>query len=558
MSRAYLSYLANLFDSNEHSDCTIAFCVEVEGPPAAKRPRTRKSTAQCQADAGRKGVEDLPAHLMVVCGGSDHLAELVQEWRDEHPSYPAAGPAAAAVAPRPELPVSLDSAADLPHARAAIRFIYTGKLPRAAAAADLLQIRRQAARLAIKGCVERCDDAVASRAITAAGVMELHACRHLLPPRDEPSTAALLAACRRQLVRNAGAYLANLAHPAPALGELLAWLFPDAPSVLSDPDTRRQMCALPAAALEALLRCDVFATDDEASVLLLLGHWLQANGSATTPETRARLCRLVRLSHLNTAYLHGLLPKIAWFPLCREEHQFVCQYVAESGARRRKSLAAAAAGKHDCSGAWYAAPRRPAARADAGVPYEWSIKLEDLAADLDLATHKIPNGLNGAFANGATRLVAHGFEWYPSAIWFNNDGKPEPVLSCAVPAPFAAFTSAKDVVGVAAATAQLSVFRWRESASGNGDGSVDGGADGGGGSGGGCVPRREAANVKVYGGDEVVSVTSGLAAGAGWRMTVFGKGVEKAPGASSRLLPELLAPYLHSGRLSGSLTFLEA
>ncbi|GIL71707.1 hypothetical protein Vretimale_858 [Volvox reticuliferus] len=546
MSQAYLLYLAGLFDSYGHSDCSIIFCVEVGGPPAPKRPRTRRSTFQHQSDAGQLRVKELPAHLMVLCGGSKHFAALYKRLQSETPTVPSSGNPGPSPRARPELTFRLDSAEELPYAYAAVRFIYTGKLESRASTAELLQIRRQAARMQISECLEKIDEVIASRVTTTAGVKELYACRHLLPTADEaPSTASLMRICRKHITHNCGAYIATL-QPAAALGELLAWLFPDAASVLSDPDTRLQVQALPATAMEALFRCDAFATDNEASVLLMLAYWLTANGGSTGSETRVRLCRLIRLSQLNTAYLHGLLPKITWFPLTREEHQFLCQYLAETDVTRRKSLAVAAQGRHDCTSLWYTAKPRPIARADVGKPYDWIVMQQDLAADLDLVSHKIPGGLTGAFVNGASRLVAHGFEWYPGGLWFNDDGVSEAVLSCAVPAPLAAFTSARDVVGVVSVAAQISVFRWR--AGGRGDGATDATAAS-------ATPsvRREEAASKKYGNNDVVTVTSGVT-GSGWRLLILGKSIRKEAGASTRLMP-LLAPYLHDGKLSGSVTF---
>ncbi|EFJ52370.1 hypothetical protein VOLCADRAFT_86735 [Volvox carteri f. nagariensis] len=563
MSLAHLLYLCNLFGSDEHSDCTVCFSIELDGTPAAKRPRTRKSTAQNLVDAGRKRIEDLPAHLLVLCGGSEYFSALYRTWRQEqpHPCPPHHKPlttAETASSRGPlELPVAISSVSELPHVRAAIRFIYTGKLPHGAVATDLLQIRLQATRLKITGCVENIDAAIAVRVTSAAGVMELYNCRHLLPRAEEApqSIAEILMACRKQLNCNCSEYLSTL--QSTALGELLVWLFPDAPSVLSNPDVRKQMEALPGQAMEALLRADTFATDDEATVLLMLAYWLAANTDPKmTNETRLRLCRLVRLSHLNTAYLHGLLPKIPWLPISRQEHMFLCQYVAETDSCRRMSLLAAAAGKHDCKCPWYAAPPRPQARADVGHPYEWTIKEEDLAAYVDMATIKIPGGLSGSFANGASRLVAQGFEWYPGALWFNSNGVPEVALSCAVPAPFAVLTTANDVVGVASVHAQVAVFRWKKVAQKQnncnrlytrGSAAVPTAAA--------APPRREVASSKMYGSADVVSITSGQAGGSSWRLTVFGKGVEKAPGASARLMQEL-APYFYDRKLSGSVTFL--
>ncbi|KXZ51797.1 hypothetical protein GPECTOR_11g24 [Gonium pectorale] len=535
----------------------------------------------------------------------------------------AAHGASAASSARPELRIRLASRAEVPYVRAAIRFIYTGHLGEqaGACAAELLRVRRFALQLQIGGCVEACEAAILRLVAHGgsgkggkgplAGVEELFSVRHLLaekpggadsgatgsspaadgcPPAAakggaapagfaaaatswDPFVARVLAACRQQLTEHCGAALVALKAAAAAgaaataaaaavlagLGELLAWAFRDAPSLLSCPVGRRQLAALPAAALEALLRCEAFGTDSEASVLLALAVWVEANGGCAVRESiRRRLCRQVRLSHLSTPYLHALLPRLPWFPISREEHAFLCQYVAAGAERdapaRRKALAAVAYGKYDCTSPWYAAPPRPAGRSDAGRPYEWSVKQEDLAADLDGALHRLPHGLSGCFANGASRLVAHGFEWYPGTLWIRADGTPEAVVCCAVPTVLAAYTSSKDVIGLASAAARLTVYRWRER--------PDGGRHGDGRDGRSGRVREEASRTECSL-ESLMGVQGGGGGGTGaaeggsgsWRLTLFGAGLEKGPGAAERLLPGL-APFLRGGRLGGALTFL--
>jgi hypothetical protein len=76
--------------------------------------------------------------------------------------------------------------------------------------------------------------------------------------------------------------------------------------VLSNPEALQQMLALPAVAMEALLGCDSLATDEEASVLVLLLRWLERN--SVDYGVRQRLIKRVRLCQLNSTYLLRILP----------------------------------------------------------------------------------------------------------------------------------------------------------------------------------------------------------------------------------------------------------
>ena len=188
----------------------------------------------------------------------------------------AAKPCAAEEQQRPSPPVVevwLGSEAELPAARAALQFAYTGRVE-AGDIREALQVRRQAAYLQMEGCVEACAAAVREKltaagaeAVPAAGaaaasatapaaaaaeaVLELYRCTDVWPdPADDAAFAALLTEAKRRLVAHFG----------------------DALAVLNDQTLYDQMRALPAVGLEALLESDDFGTDSESSVVLLLAE----------------------------------------------------------------------------------------------------------------------------------------------------------------------------------------------------------------------------------------------------------------------------------------------
>ncbi|KAG2454495.1 hypothetical protein HYH02_001513 [Chlamydomonas schloesseri] len=339
------------------------------------------------------------------------------------PQPTARGPAPPPPPPREVLRVVLDSAANLPFALNAIRYLYSGNLqhvqPAAPPSAErgcgcggsggsgslavtLLHTRRLALYLQMPDCVAACEQALVERVArphgsqaagaaaagkpSAAGgaaplsaldrtalavVCDVYAARALLvPPLEaeppatagdgagdiegaDPGAAALTyrlhTACLEQLAAWAknndaaivkenqqhhskwqelreqqmqemlphwGAASADATPQArpelPAFGELLAWAAVSAPHALTNPEAKKAVLQLPAAALEALLLADNFATDDESSVLLLLAEWLyKAPAQNTTSEQLRALQRLLRLGPY-VRRLSVLLPAVAW------------------------------------------------------------------------------------------------------------------------------------------------------------------------------------------------------------------------------------------------------
>ncbi|PNG99798.1 hypothetical protein TSOC_014413 [Tetrabaena socialis] len=547
-----MSYIATLFGSEELADCVVVFSLaQNDGTHAAAGASQASQSApgNGQPDVPSSPLGDpLPAHRMALFAGSARLRAQAERWTPEQQQ----------AGSKPELRVPLGRPEDLPHALSALRFMYTGKVD-GSSAAQLLQVRRQAAYLLVEGCVEACDAALlahvsagvpqqpaegvgGSSSSPLAPVAELFACRHLLPePAELGGDAlipALLRACRQQLVLHGGG-LAEVVGAAGqsasggsgSQGELLAWAFRDAPSLLCDPDMRWQMVTLPAAAMEALLGSDSFATDDEATVLLVLAHWRRFNQAAFAPVCD-KLCGVVRLSQLSGDYLLSTLPFIPWFPLSREEHAFLCQHVSAAGQPNKQArLEEAAAGRYDTTSPWYAAGARPCGRSDLHRPYGWHIKQEDLAEGAEQATLAV---LCGSFDNGTAYLVSHGFEWRPFMCMRAEDEAAGVYLQCSTPAALCLPISDKPITLVST-SARLVVHRWA--------------GEGGGG-------NRQEGFSKRYSHDNEDYVE----VGAGWGepsalplAEAQAAGAQCGDGAADPL--RRWGAYLHESKLTGSLEF---
>ncbi|KXZ57011.1 hypothetical protein GPECTOR_1g913 [Gonium pectorale] len=204
----------------------------------------------------------------------------------------------------PELLVPLGREEELPAARRALRFLYTGDVPHVGFK-EILLTRRLGGYMQLDGCAAACDAAYVGKLDAecrgcSAVVLDAYECWQAFP--DDPSFAPVLAACTRHLVahfRDAPAILNTMsdgACPGQApVGSLI-----------------RQFTSLPPPAMEVLFASDDFATDSESSVLLLLAYWLDANPGRIA-GVRSRLCRLIRVLHLSPPYLHHVLPSLSWF-----------------------------------------------------------------------------------------------------------------------------------------------------------------------------------------------------------------------------------------------------
>ncbi|GLC59087.1 hypothetical protein PLESTB_001446600 [Pleodorina starrii] len=495
---------------------------------------TGSSDEPLPADGGM-AIGDLPAHTFVLCGGSERFQAQIDRWGQEQ---------AASGALPPVLRVPLDDPADLPHALAAIKFMYTGKID-PSDLPSLLRVRRLAAYLQVEGCTEACDAALIAsiQASTPgqppprkpsqkqqqaqqqtgwanlAGVLQVYHHRDQL--RTELESAAwrkVLHACRKQLgeqaalvapdrqqqqeqqqqqqqqgeVAPAGAEPppTNADRGPPSLGQLLTWAFGDAPSLMNAPEVRKQMEDLPAAAMEVLLGCDSFATDDEATVLLMLLTWLKANSHKIGAEPRKRLLKLVRLSMLNITYLFRILPMMPQtVGISNEELRFLQEY-SFSSADEQASMRKAAENKYDFKSGWYATAWRPNPhdQADGGGGsgeggsgrscnrhYDWHIdaaKLEEALRETAVQQQQPSTGrlVVGSFSGGLSRVLRYGVEWYPVVRCVGGQAAAGIYLYSSLPSVLGlnGVSLREAVVLAQPGPCRLEVYKWRGEEEGGG------------------------------------------------------------------------------------------
>ncbi|EFJ51111.1 hypothetical protein VOLCADRAFT_87846 [Volvox carteri f. nagariensis] len=371
-NRSLLDGISELFGSNQDSDCVIVFCQDTSAPAAeqAKQASSRKASpgaAQSRVAESLMFGEPLPAHRLVLRLASERFAAQLQRWSDNtipgptrtdqnpawKPGKPDSSSTAGPVDSRPSLRIPLGSEDELPSARAAIQFAYTGEVSTTTSSVrEILGVRRQAGYLQISGCAAACDEALrkkigtdhhitkgAAAAATAAvtvqrqeqhrAMLELLECQDLWPDLEvEPTFAAILRCVRPHLVCS----------------------FRDAPTVLNNSSLKQHFLELPAVALVELLSSSDFGTDSESTILLLLAVWMERNYDRTDAKTRERLCRAVRLGHLSRPYLSLVLPALAadyerlgpsqeaWFPLNIMEAAFVSNFASTPENERVRLL----------------------------------------------------------------------------------------------------------------------------------------------------------------------------------------------------------------------------
>ncbi|KAG2425807.1 hypothetical protein HXX76_013432 [Chlamydomonas incerta] len=317
--------ISGLFGQSEGADCRLVFVLNPAPPTGEPGDGSAGGRGGTQMKEAVKTLgEPLPAHSLVLRYASDKIAaQLI--WAETGGANSACGPhgrrpskkartsgaAAKSAAPEKQLPevqLILGGEQELPAARAAIQFAYTGRVEAGISVREALQVRRQAACLQLDG-----GNTAANTAAEAAGVvpvLELYGCAALWPdPAEDAAFAALLAEAKRRLVAHFG----------------------DALAVLNDTARYEQMVALPAVGLEALLESDDFGTDSESSVVLVLAEWMAVNFDSTDEALRRRLCGLLRLVQCSRVYLSGVLPALAarhqrspasaagWFPVTLAE-----------------------------------------------------------------------------------------------------------------------------------------------------------------------------------------------------------------------------------------------
>ncbi|EFJ44215.1 hypothetical protein VOLCADRAFT_95650 [Volvox carteri f. nagariensis] len=172
------------------------------------------------------------------------------------------------------------------------------------------------------------------------------------------------------------------------------------PAVASQPQP-----PLPA---RSLTRHSAFGSDAEASVLLLVAIWLQANKEKITLEQARAVCAAVRLAALGGFYLSAVLPQLLteprvgpaaaktlvgsnarpggrWFEMRHEELAFLTRYV-HAGAAERALLADVARSVYDCSLPWYDMSPRYLGSPAEGFCFEWHIPDQGLRDALSNGT----------------------------------------------------------------------------------------------------------------------------------------------------------------------------
>ncbi|KAG2489991.1 hypothetical protein HYH03_011620 [Edaphochlamys debaryana] len=447
------------------------------------------------------------------------------------------------------LRVPLGSPDDLPHARSAIHFIYSDELD-VSSAADVLRVRRVASYLGVEGCTEACDAALLALVRKASaqpleGLAEVYVCRKLLPdPRGEdPTAAALLDSIRTAGQELLVAYKGTAAEITATggskvqLGELLTWAFQDAPGVLNDPATRGRARSLPLSCLEALLSCDAFATDDEASVLVLLAEWLGTN-QGTAEDVRKRLCGCIRVCHLNSGYLTGVLPLLSWFPLTRVEHTLLCQSMAvPSGPFRDQFVKQATGADYKWPACWTSGAARPQGNSSVGRVHEWRIAQGNLAEKLRGQAENGGLAVVGAF-NGTSGLIYKGFEFYPHLQLKQRQDEAGVFLYCRLPSCLKP-SRVPTVVAVASpGNCRLTTWKWAE------------GSDG-------TVERKTAHGFTYREWKNCMRVGCGLGFPDALPL-LPAPAAAATPGAAAPDPLARWAPYLHEGKISGSLQWLAA
>ncbi len=425
-------------------------------PTKRQEVKVTVSSKPLPADTGLLG-DPLPAHLLILCGGSPLFRAHVERWMQQGGNDS-----------KPVVMVSLKKAEDHPHALAALRFMYTNQLDAGADVATLLLVRRQAGYFDVKGCKDACDKAllesIAAPAASSqiqqqlrgalAGVMQLYRDKEFLADVEEPIFCSLLRSCRKQLATYAGSVsesqAAAVPRGGPSLGQLLAWAFKDAPFLLSDPEALEWMKALPLTAMEALLSCGSFATDSESTVLVVLKHWLVAN--PVDKAIKQRLMKLVRLCQLRTEYLLRVLPLMKGWAI-GEERQFLQDFALANEVKRNLMKQST---QYDMTSGWYQTVPRPTA--SVAWTYEWSVDAAQLQAALGSEPPATLN-VNGTFSNGSACVIRNGFEFRPS-VELDADAVGVYLL-CTAPACLPpSLSSEDDLVMVNPGPCRLVLYKW--------------------------------------------------------------------------------------------------
>eukprot|EP00198_Chlamydomonas_reinhardtii_P006973 XP_001696309.1 predicted protein [Chlamydomonas reinhardtii] len=461
--------LPGLFGRPELADCCVVFVLEQPTPASAHRPASPRRHQQASAAAAaavagpaatscqrKAGAEDapprsaghqpltLPAHSVVLSLASERFAaqhpqpQQQQQQQQQQLGLPPPRPPQRLL---PELRVPLGSEAELPAARAAIRFAYTGQIEPGCSLREALELRLVADYLQVEGCAEACLAAVrrllqlpgqqaegdaakqgepaavaaAAAAATAAAVAVAAATPPLLP--RQLAVQAFLGQARAPagLADSAGSTQPDrfaaaasgsagaAATPPPVLAlygcaalwpdpeqdaafaALLAEVrrqlvahFGDALAVLNTEVLYEQMLSLPAVGLEALLESDEFGTDSESSVLLML-----ADRSHNSCHTTAASPSPSPNSPTAAEPSLNRPPDDGWFPITTEDATCLNTYASATEAERKALTSGGTLGMCQPMRRWPPAwlstpPRRQCLPDSGGRAFAFSAGLQQL------------------------------------------------------------------------------------------------------------------------------------------------------------------------------------
>ncbi len=423
MSESVRAGLAEYYRQRTLSDVSIRFCNE----RSPDEQCLRGSDSTSAIPEVRFFGDPVSAHKLALSLGSDYFATKLQreDWNGSLGKAPnaradgtehgqgngsrskkrkaavldedaeAADDVVGAGTELPVLLVPLGSEDEVPYAREAIEFIYTGSVSAALDFEALLRVRQQACYLGVKLCPQACDAAVVAwlqaeqqqpqqqpqqqsqqqrhdssgasqHAAARPRVLAAYSCHALFPdagaPRPEPETASFDA------VRS-------------ILAKQLVSHFGDALAALTRPELYQQLLQLPAVAVKELLAADDFGTDSEDSVFLLLACWLEAHkdDEGGVEPTRRELCGLVRMHRLSSTYMHFVLPACPLYDVGAVELGFLLRYVGAEEEERKELLALA---DQQSRPAWYCSKPRRQVVPEGGRTLEWSISRKDLEGGL--------------------------------------------------------------------------------------------------------------------------------------------------------------------------------
>ncbi|KXZ43953.1 hypothetical protein GPECTOR_77g7 [Gonium pectorale] len=558
--------LATRFGSEEDADCCILFVRSTAAEPAAGPDSVAAPEAApadgigaAQVRPGEALAEPLPAHKIVLRAASEQFRIKIDYQKAGQldggtltagGSLPTAN--AGALAGLPVIKVPLRNIAEVPAARAAIRFAYMGVVESGSSVREALELYRQGQYLQVEGCGAACIAAIekqlealpsggssgkggragsgcgggrgsdggdgsagGSSADSSSGLsssvqqrlLEFFSCSSLWP--EDPAFVPVLADAKPKLVSHFG----------------------DAITALNTPQLRQQLLALPAEGLEVLLQSDDFGTDVEDSVMLLLATWLQQNGDRAGAVTVERLCRLVRLAQLSPGFAEVILPALPyarWFPIKPAEAIHLLSRCTGAGVEaKRQRLMEAAKDKHGPQAPWFSSkPRRQCLTSG---HFEWTIQEERLFALQPGSVQRV----DGRFNNGLPVFPARGFEWYPS-IDYNPAVEAVGIyLRCSLPSAYR--LDEASLGGPLAATAQvgrarLEVDRWRDG-------------------------LREVAFAHTFTADSYFEIGRGLGRPAALPLKPLPAAEASGGGKGSGTKPRW-ADYLHEGKLHGRVVLL--